>query len=213
MKRSKLYIFVVSILLLLVLVVLWFFGINEDVSEDSLMFKRDYEAYNIQSTYEKVAIEKSNKAKYSSLSEINDTIKNGTGLIFIGMPNNHESRLLAEILVNLTTKSEIEEFLYLDLTNLRSEFKFQDEELVKTNETSDDYNKLLSLLDSYLDYYSVTINEKRYIYREKYIEVPILIGVNDGKIVGVIEETFEESAIEELIDSVLKNNAVCDEAC
>lgn len=213
MSSNKLYLIGGGILLALAVVVLWFFGMSKDVSEDSLMFKRDYEAYNEQSTYEKISIDKSNKAKYIDIKGLIDTLDRGTALIFIGMPTDHKSRLLAETLTNLTENSELESFSYLDITNLQNEYKVDNDELIKSKEASSDYYELLNKLDKYLDYYEIAKDNKKYKATEKYINVPMLIGVNDGEITDVLKEKFEEVDIESLITDILKNNAVCDETC
>ena len=130
----------------------------------------------------------------------------------------------------------IDTIYYINMKNERDAYEVKDGKLVyQKDEKGNDikgekgYFKLLEALDSYLDDYVVTDEDsKEYDTGEKRIYVPLIIFVNDGKIVGTHTSTVksQESGYDELTDEEYDElNGIyaeyikelvdnyCDEAC
>ena len=74
----------------------------------------------------------------------------------------------------------------------RDKYEVVDGKLVKTENGTEEYKKLLTLLDSILDDYVVEDeNGNKFKTEEKRIYVPLVIGVKNGKIVGYHSDTVD----------------------
>lgn len=191
MKNNKMILKVI-ILILLVLGVILSITLNNrnNIKEntDAIKFKETYESLNGKktssgNTYPKVTLNDNNPFVYKSAKEIVETLKNGTGLIYLGFPNCPWCRNSVNVLQYVNTN----EILYLDVTDHRDSYEVIDGELTKTKEGTKEYYEILELLDSILTDYEVdglNTNEKR-------IYVPLVVGVKDGKIVGYHADTVD----------------------
>ena len=86
-------------------------GCNKKVS-DSVLFKREYEKYN--DKYIKLDIDSDNIVKYSDASEVSDIIKSGTGVIFIGSPDDNVSRKVVDILFRASDSTGLDCIYYVN---------------------------------------------------------------------------------------------------
>ena len=204
-------------LLLVVICLVAFTGCgkkNEQVKSDALKFKEEYEVLNNKKndfgkTYKELSISKSNPIKYSSYEEILDIIENKTGIIYLGYPECPWCRTAIEVLFEAAKDYEIDTIYYLNMKNERDYYEVKDDKLVlkkdengKEIKGTEGYFKLLKALDSELEDYVIEENDKTYEVGEKRIYVPLIIFVNDGKIVGTHTSTVatQESGYDKLTD-------------
>lgn len=235
LKNKYLVIGVGAIILILVLILL--IGQIKLNGTDGAKFKKDYEALNGEvasgdNTYQKLKIDKKNKVKSVSLKEAYEILSEGTGLVYFGYPKCPWCRGILPGLLDAVDCSCLENLYYVDMTGLRDEFEYKDGEVVKTKEAKDEYYKLLELLDKYLDEYNVKDDEGlEHTAPNKRIMVPLVVGSKDGYVKGVFDgvELDEDQSpydeltdtqnsevkilINNLIDEITKEDAVCDEHC
>lgn len=104
----------------------------------------------------------SNNFIYASATKLQDTLKKGTGLIFIGTSDSKWSQAYAKYLYEASLEYDIDEILYYDI----EKDKFQ---------RNTNYQSLLELIEEY----TYTTDE----YKSE-LFTPCLIAVNNGKIIG-----------------------------
>lgn len=190
MKKNGIILTIVLALTLAVLASSLYFtvGRKENVKEDSVKFKEEYESLNGQKTssgytYPKVDLKENNPFVYATAKEVVDTLENGTRLIYLGFPNCPWCRNAINVLQYVNT----DKILYLNMTEQRDSYELVNGALTKTKEGTKEYYKMLELLDSILADYEVDgVNTG-----EKRIYVPLVIGVRDGNIVGYHADTVK----------------------
>lgn len=197
MNKTKTLMMVGSAILVILALIGLQFGLGdnnvEDEKSDGIKIKEEYESLNDKKsssgyTYPKVSLKETNPFKYASEEEIIKTLKNGTGLIYLGFKECPWCRNA----INVLQYVSINEILYLDMTNVRDKFEVVDGKVVKIEEGSKGYKEMLSLLDSILDDYEIKDQDGNVIKTgEKRIYVPLVIGVKDGKIVGYHADTVD----------------------
>ncbi len=178
-------------------------------SLDSLYFKNDYEAYNNDvNEYEEASIsltiDENNPVIYATLDEINEILKEGSGIIFLGSPSNAYARVMAPILISHANTYHIDTIYYCDMSDLRDKKYLNDDGEIETEiEASPAYYELLDNLGSYAStYYCLNDESVKRIY------LPTLISVVNGEILyfhqGTISSqddpyiSLEEEQIKEL---------------
>ena len=77
-----------------------------------IKFKEEYEKYNKE--YIELNLENANIIKYSNNEEINEIIKNKTGVIYIGSPKDNLSRKAIEILLDAADNTGLEKIYYIN---------------------------------------------------------------------------------------------------
>lgn len=208
---------------------------------DALKFKEEYESLNgvvgkSGQKNKKLSIPKDNPMKYATYDEVLDVIEEGTGIIYLGFPDCPWCRSALPALLEAASDYNIDTIYYIDMKNERDAYEVKDGKLVyqkdedgKEIKGTKGYFKLLKALDAFLDDYVVKdADGKEYDTLEKRIYVPIIIFVNDGKIIGTHTSTVESQKngydnltdeeydelngiyadyIKELVDNY------CDEAC
>ena len=127
------------------------------------------------------------KKEYESSKKIIETLKNGTGIIYLGFPKCPWCRNA----VNVLSYLNVDKIMYLDMTDERDTYELVDGALKKTKDGSKEYYEMLNTLDDILSDYEIEDNDKTYSVGEKRIYVPLVIGVKDGKIVGYHADTVE----------------------
>ncbi len=192
-SKNKIVLGVILILTLAVLATALFINLNSKkenskINKDAIKFKEEYESVNGQKasngkTYPKVTLKENNPFVYAKPKKIVETLKSGTGLIYLGFSKCPWCRNAVNVLQHVNAN----EILYLDMTNQRDTYEVIDGVLTKTKEGTKEYYEMLKLLDSILTDYEIgdiKVGEKR-------IYVPLVIGVKDGKIVGYHADTTD----------------------
>ena len=227
-------------LLLVILLVFMLSACNKE--SDAVRFKKEYESINgktLKRSSHKVkslSISKNNPIKYASYDEVIDVIKNGTGIIYLGYPECPWCRSALPVLLESAKDYKIDTIYYINMHDERDYYEVKDGKLVyKKDDNGNElkgtkgYFKLLKALDSELGSYTVTDDAgKEYDTGEKRIYVPLIIFVNEGKIIGTHLSTVDtqENGYDELTDdeydelngiyaNYIKElvNNYCDEAC
>ena len=190
--RNKKIILILLAVILVVIASLLFIKLNskekENKSEakDSIKFKEEYEKLN-NSTSPKVSLEDDNPFVYTDIKKIVSTLKNGTGIIYLGFPKCPWCRNAVNVLQYINT----DKILYLDMTDIRDTYEVKDGALVKTKDAVKEYYEMLDILKDILSDYEVVDNGVKYQTGEKRIYVPLVIGVLNGKIVGYHADTVD----------------------
>lgn len=157
---------------------------NEKNKKEEVTFKSMYESLNGEKigefTYPKVTVSEENPFVISSAKKIINTLKSGTGIIYIGYPKCPWCRNAVNVLNHLNTS----EILYLDIYEHRDTYELIDGNVTKTKEGSEEYYEILKLLDDVLLDYTLNVNNDSINVGEKRIYVPMVIGVKNGNIVG-----------------------------
>lgn len=192
-NKRKITLLIILLLTLIVLGVLLFFNLNKEdkktnINTDAVKFKEEYESLNGSKasngyTYPKVALEDNNPFVYASVDDAIKALENGTGIIYFG----YSSCPWCRNAVNVLQHVNINEILYVDMSDQRDTYEVIDGVLTKTKDGTDGYYKLLELLDSVLEDYlvdGIPTGEKR-------MYVPLVVGVKEGEIVGSHEATVD----------------------
>ena len=86
LNKEKLLIALTPILLVLLFILSYI----KNFTNDSIKFKKEYESFN--DKYYSIKINEDNPIKYSNYNEIFKVIKKKTGIIFLGYPEDNNSR-------------------------------------------------------------------------------------------------------------------------
>ncbi len=193
LKKNKVILIIILTLTIIVLGVCLSLKINDkkEVKEsDAIKFKKEYEALNNEKIengykYPNLDIKENNPFVYASEKEVINTLKNGTGLIYFGFPSCFSCRNAVNVLQYVNANK----ILYLDITDIRDNYKVVDGVLTKTKKGTKEYYEMLELLNLILKDYEVDGNKTN----EKRIFVPLVVGVKDGEIVGYQDGIIELS--------------------
>lgn len=191
MKYEKLLMITMPILLVVAIVLGYFKVIR--TQNDSIKFKNEYENLNSNKNYYKINIDKENPIKYSSYKEIFEVLKSKTGIIYLGYPEDNNSRFAIETLLKVIEENNVDTTVYyLDIHNDRDSYTIENNELVYDIDKNgnqikgtENYFKLLKLLDKNLSEYILYLDDKEYDVEEKRIIFPSIIFVNKGEVLGI----------------------------
>ena len=190
MGKKLLYIIPGIVCLVLIWLILRYFGFNIDFKRDAIKFKYSYELYNGQKMdsgeeYKSISIDKHNKIEYLELDEVISKLQVGTSLIYLASPIDNINRLYVENIIKTTKESKLKVLYYFEVSNESTEYK-----------------KILTAIS------------------DETFTLPSLIAIKKGKIIGRYDITSDDisdeefvNKINELINSVLKEDTVCDETC
>lgn len=239
MDKKKVTTIVIAVLILAIVGVGIFFATrkSETGESDALKFKREYEALNGEkasgdNVYQTLDISETNKVKYVDLNKTVEFLEKGTGLIYFGFPNCPWCRGMLPTLLDTVESSYLDSISYVDMTNKRDVFEVKDGKAVKTVDASDEYYRILEILDEYLDDYTIKDNSTDKVYKteEKRMYLPLVVAVKDGRVEHAVTSPVKledgQTAFDELTDKQAENlkdmfkdmikkteTAVCDEHC
>ena len=208
-------------------------------TSDADKFKKEYESLNNKkdkygNIYRKVNIDKNNKIKYATASDIVKMIENKeTFAVYFGFKECPWCRSVTPTLINVVNDLDVDYLYYVDIKNIRDELKLKrDGSIYISKKGSKSYYKLLSLLDNVLDKYEIDNNGKKIDTLEKRIYAPNVISIVSGKAVkleegvsnkqkkpnmhltkNMIKETYNKFKCS--LKCVVENKTVCtkDSAC
>lgn len=202
---------------------------------DSLKFKKEYEEINgtkssSDKEYLTLNINEISTITYKTDKEIVDVMENGTGIIYFGFNTCPWCRSIVEVLMDVVSKNNIDDFYYVDIKDIRSSYEVKDKKLVKTKEGSSSYYRILAKLDDNLKDYKITSNKKSYDTKEKRLYAPTVVAIKNGEVVGFHDGTVDSQKdpylglndeekkeltdiysklVKELIDDTCKDKAGC----
>lgn len=151
-------------------------------NEDAIKFDAEYTALNGQKNssgvlYKEMTIG-DNVFKYSNFEEINEVIRNGTGVILFGFPECPWCRTAIPVLNDVARNENIKEILYLNVKELRDSKKLDASgNVVTEKEGAQGYAELLTLLGEHVDEYE-GLNDPTI----KRLYVPAVVFVKEGVI-------------------------------
>lgn len=161
---------------------------NENL--DGIKFMEEYSELNgkvnenTEKSYVEVEIDEKNLVKYLTEKEAVELLDKGTGVIYFGFSTCPWCRSLVTSLVNISNQKN-EVIYYLDVLNVRSKYEVKDGVLNKVKDGSENYYKILNLLDKKLENYILTDKDnKNYDTGEKRLYAPTIVAVKNGVITG-----------------------------
>ena len=153
--------------------------VKDDTKTDAIRFSSEYST-----------VKKDNVYKYSTYSNVMDTLKNKTGIIYLGFPSCALCKEITPILNEVAKEKDIKEVLYYNFKDMRDNNTTEYQELadklsdyIKTDDDDDDGNKR--------------------------IQAPTVIFVNKGNVVAVYIDTINSDSEEIMTDeekNTLKQN-------
>lgn len=207
MKKFKTFICLISAITLLVFIIIDYneireFFLGKEVVEmtDALKFKEEYESLNdvkmdysgldMEFKYPSINIDKDNPMKYSNADEIEELVKSGTGIVYLGYAKCPWCRNAVPALIDAAKDAGVGTIYYIDMENERDSYSVENGELVLDKDGTDGYKKLLEIFDEHLEqYYVEDENGKKIDTGEKRIYVPMVFFIRDGKVVGLHADT------------------------
>ena len=150
--------------------------VKDDTKTDAIRFSSEYST-----------VKKDNVYKYSTYSNVMDTLENKTGIIYLGFPSCALCKEITPILNEVAKEKDIKEVLYYNFKDMRD------------NNTSE-YQELADKLSDYIKTDDDDGNKR--------IQAPTVIFVNKRNIVavyiGIINSDWEEIMTDE--KNTLKQN-------
>ena len=150
--------------------------VKDDTKTDAIRFSSEYST-----------VKKDNVYKYSTYSNVMDTLENKTGIIYLGFPSCALCKEITPILNEVAKEKDIKEVLYYNFKDMRD------------NNTTE-YQELADKLSDYIK----TDDEGN-----KRIQAPTVIFINKGNIVAVYIDTINFDSEEIMTDeekNTLKQN-------
>ncbi len=237
-KKLKKENIIVGVVLLVVLVGVIVLVMTMSGSADARKFKSEYEDLNGKTAgesykYQSLKLAGKSKIEYASLDEAVAFANTSTGLIFFGTPTDGKSRSVVETLLESTNCSCLEKVLYVDMTDKFNVFEIEDDKPVETKKAEQGYYDMLVVLNEYLNNYTIVDDDGfEHELQNKRIDIPMVVAVKDGEIVGAHtgsvsfdREQGEYDELDEvqkselsviyngLIEAVVDENATCKKKC
>ena len=152
------------------------------ITNDSLKFKREFEANNDKKNKVNISIKNYSTVTYLSYEEIFKKLESDESyILFFASSTDENSRIMASILVDkaLTLKEDI---YYLDITNDIDKKELTKDGKIKTiKKGSDNYYELVKKLNGYLPSYEGLKDDTI-----KRVYIPTVVFVSKGKIIKMV---------------------------
>lgn len=204
MKENKVRIIAIVLMFLLIIAMVYkFYNENKKeeeepttVREDAKRFKEEYESLNGKKNsndteYLTVNISENNAITYKTDEEIIDILKSSTGVVYFGYNSCPWCRSMVETMLKSLDTNNVSKVYYVDIKDIRSSYEVENRKLIKTNEGTESYYEILSILNEYLTDYKITDSKKEYDTKEKRLYAPTVVAVKNGQIIGFHEGTVE----------------------
>lgn len=211
MKKNKLLLAIVFVAF-----AVFFVGCDKEVKQetDALKFKEEYESLNgavrdkDKKVIRSISIPSDNPMVYISTKDLIDAILNDeTFVVYFGFSDCPWCRSVVPTLIDVAKDNSLGEIYYVDVKDIRDTLSIVDGEVVTSKKGSDDYYKLLGLLDNVLSDYILYDSEGNPVNTgKKRIFAPNVVSVVNGEAKELetgISET-ETDAYMELTDEMIK---------
>ena len=196
-------------------------GTSRFNSEDAKKFKQEYEVLNGETNasgqvIRTVNIPEDNPFIYTTAEELIKKIDNDeTFIVYFGFPNCPWCRSVIEKAIAVANKQNIKSIYYINIRNDQNEEILRDKyilgkknKVVKDEDGTETYKKLLEKLDSVLDDYTLTTQDGDEIrVGEKRIYAPNFIYVKNGTPLKLEEgiSSKQSTSNQELTEDILKD--------
>lgn len=240
-RDQKILIGIITTILLVAIclcIYLFCFKKNNEI-KDAEKFKKEYELLNGEQyvgsdkefyDYINVNMPDDNIYVYKTAKEILNTLKNGTGVIYLGFPTCPRCRNLIKPLMEVALDNKVSQIYYLNIEDMRDTYEVVNKEVLQSVKGTKEYYELVKLLDNYLDYYTLTDKDgNTYNTGAKRIYASTVITVKNGEIVGFHVSTTDNQDVkkpltenetkelkkiyDDMIKSIIKENVCSDQGC
>ena len=187
-----------------------------DKSTDAYRFKEEYESINGEDNghgkvNRTVEISAENPMVYASSDEIVEKMNQKESfIVYFGFASCPWCRSMIEQLIKSAKDNHIETIYYVDVLNIRDQYKLDEEGTPqKTNEGTEGYNSLIERMENVLSDYTLKNEDNEEIaVGEKRIYAPNVVAVVDGKAEKMVEGISEqlEDPYAELTEEMLKES-------
>lgn len=173
----------------LLLFVCIFTACSSETVSDAMKFKEEYESLNgkvvegTELTYRSLEISEDNPFVYKSAGDIVKMIERKESfVVYFGFSTCPWCRSVISTLINVAKDNGLEKIYYVDVKDIRDTMTIDESgNVVTSKEGSDDYYKLLTLLEPVLDDYTLTNEAGEEIATgEKRIYAPNVVSVVGG---------------------------------
>lgn len=179
-----------GLLSLLLLLFVFIPASAEEITDDGIRFRREYEILNgktrngnEEDLYLDVYISENNPIVYASAEEAAALLEKGNAVLYFGAPWCPWCRNIVPVLLESARESGIEKVYYVDVTNERDQYDWFSGRLVRSVPGSEGYFLLLHVLDAYLSPYQITDDEGQLEDTgEKRLLIPFIAVVRDDVI-------------------------------
>ena len=198
-------------------------GKNKEIEEksdnviDALKFKEEYESLNgVENenngkTFRTVNIPEDNPIIYKEASDIVEMIENNESfVVYFGFAKCPWCRSIIETLINVANDYNVDTVYYVDVYDIRDTLKLdEDNNIVTDKEGTEDYMKLIELLDNVLSDYTLTDSDgDKVLTGEKRIYAPNIVAIINGKTekleTGISDN--QEDGYQDLTDEILEDS-------
>ena len=223
--------------LLLLLLVISIFTLTACTKKDSIIFKEQYESLNGTTNsngkaHREVTISKKNPIIISDAKEIVKMIEEEESFyVYFGSTLCPWCRSVIEKALEIANNNGIEKVYYVDIWDsegkeiLRDKYELdENNKPLKTIDGTEEYQKLLTYLDSVLEDYTYTLNDQKLSYGEKRIYAPTFFYIAKGKPIRMTTgiSSLQTGSRDELTKEILADEEkqfdeffinICDESC
>ena len=154
---------------------------------DAKKFKEEYESLNNQKSdsgvkYRSITINKKNPIVCKTAGEIVEAINNKESfIVYFGFSSCPWCRSVIPTLLEVADDMELKSLYYVDIKDIRNTLNVENGDIVEKVKGSDDYYKLLDLLQDVLDDYKLSdANGREVATDQKRIYAPNVVAVVDG---------------------------------
>ncbi len=172
-------------------------------TESEKKLKKEYESINGTArsngqTNKKLTIKEKNGVEYIELSEANKILEEGSGVIYFCYAADPYCRNSVTVLLDAASSTKLDKIYYVNVrpddkveNDIRDTYELNDHNKAKQiREGSNGYHDLLTLLANELSDYILTTDKGKNINTgEKRLQVPTVVAVKEGEIIGFHEGT------------------------
>lgn len=190
-------------------------------TDDSLKFEEEYEILNgtkntSGTEYLNIDVPSANPMKYLTIDETLEFLENGTGILYFGRPGCPYCRSTLNTFLDFAKDNEIKVINYYNPEIIR-------------NEGTNDYKKILEILDEYLKVDTTSQNEEDEDFDPtlKRLGVPDVYFINKGRVIGHYQESRaeyrdsltkeQEKELKEIYNEIysdyIDSTSICTEEC
>ena len=183
---------IATVITLIIIITTIYLFLNEEriVNVETTNFIKEWEVFNEKydsnhNILKNLTIDNRINIKYMDPGEATDFIYNDTGLLFVGTPDNQESRIAIEVLIETCLANGVKDIYYIDISRYQTDWVLSDG-VLKDYVYDEHYDDLLVALDDYLgvNNYIINVDGIEYDTNTKRVNMPNVFAIRKGKLVG-----------------------------